>query len=138
MSTTSVELGNISREFKDISFEFSKNLITDDVVVLKNEEAIKQAVKNLVLTKLGERLFNPYIGTNTTSYLFELSTTFAEGALISEIEKVLKTYEKRISLKNITVNSEDDSNEYNVSIEYFIVGLPQIPQTVTFLLVRES
>lgn len=138
MSSISTELSNISREFKDISFEFSKNLITNDVVILKNEEAIKQSVKNLVLTRIGERLFNPYIGTNTTSYLFELSTTFAESALISEIEKIIKTFEKRVKLKNITVDSEDDSNEYNVSIEYFIVGLPQNPQTVTFLLVRES
>jgi phage baseplate assembly protein W len=138
MSTTSVELGKISREFKDISLEFTKNLITNDVVVLKNEEAIKQSVKNLVLTRLGERLFNPYIGTNTTSYLFELSTTFAEDTLISEIEKVLKTYEKRVQLKTIKVDSEEDSNEYNVYIEYYIVGLPQIPQTVEFLLVRES
>lgn len=138
MSTTSTELGNISREFKDISFEFSKNLITNDVVILKNEEAIKQAVKNLVLTRLGERLFNPFIGTNTTSYLFELSTTFAENELISEIQKVLKTFEKRINLKTITVDYVEDSNEYNVIIDYFIVGLPQNPQTVTFLLVRES
>lgn len=112
--------------------------MTKDVVVLKNEEAIKQSVKNLVLTKLGERLFNPLIGTDTTSYLFELTSTFSANSLIEEIENVLNIYEPRITLRNITVNVEDDSNEFEVIIEYFIVGLPPIVQTVDFILVRES
>jgi phage baseplate assembly protein W len=138
MSTVSKELGKISRSFKDISFNFGMNPITKDVVVLKNEEAIKQSVKNLVLTKLGERLFNPNVGTDTTSYLFELNSTFSAGSLIEEIENVLTTYESRITLKNITVDVEDDLNEFSVIIEYFIVGLPPIVQTVDFILVRES
>jgi phage baseplate assembly protein W len=138
MSIVSDELGKISRSFKDISLTFGLNPITKDVVVLKNEEAIKQSVKNLVLTKLGERLFNPNIGTNTTGYLFELTTTFSANSLIEEIENVLTVYEPRIQLSNITVNIEDDSNEFAVVIEYLIVGLPPILQTVDFILVRES
>ena len=138
MSIISEELGKISRSLKDISFNFTKNPVTKDVVVLKNEEAIKQSVKNLVLTKLGERLFRPLIGTNTTTYLFELNTTFSANSLIEEIENVLGIYESRINLKNITVNVEDDLNQFDVYIEYYIVGLPPIVQTVEFLLVRES
>ncbi len=138
MSIVSQELGKISRSFKDISLNFGLNPVTKDIVVLKNEEAIKQSVKNLVLTKLGERLFNPLIGTDTTSYLFELNSTFSANSLIKEIENVLLTYEPRITLENITVNNEDDSDEFDVSIDYFIVGLPPIVQTVDFILVRES
>ena len=67
----------------------TKNPITKDIVVLKNEEAIKQSVKNLVLTQIGERHFSPLLGTNTTSYLFELSTGLSENALIEEIEDEL-------------------------------------------------
>lgn len=138
MSTISEELGKVSRSFKDISFNFSKNPVTNDVVVLKNEEAIKQSVKNLILTKIGERLFNPLIGTNTTSYLFELSSTFSANTLIVEVEQILKNFEKRVRLSNITVNLEDDSNEFEVLIEYYIVGMPQVLQNLEFLLVRES
>jgi len=138
MSTVSQELGKISRSFKDISLNFGLNPVTKDIVVLKNEEAIKQSVKNLVLTKLGERLFNPLVGTDTTGYLFELTTTFSANSLIEEIESVLLTYESRITLNNITINVEDDSNEFEVIIDYFIVGLPPIVQTVDFILVRES
>jgi phage baseplate assembly protein W len=138
MSIVSQELGKISRSFKDISLNFGLNPVTKDIVVLKNEEAIKQSVKNLVLTKLGERLFNPLIGTDTTSYLFELNSTFSASSLIKEIENVLFTYEPRITLENITVNNEDDSDEFDVSIDYFIVGLPPVVQNVDFILVRES
>jgi len=138
MSTISQELGKISRSFKDISLNFGLNPVTKDVVVLKNEEAIKQSVKNLVLTKLGERLFNPLIGTNTTGYLFELNTTFSANSLIEEIENVLQTYEPRITLNKITVDVQDDINQFDVYIEYLIVGLPPIVQSVDFILVRES
>lgn len=131
-------LGKTSRAFKDISFNFSKNPITKDIVVLKNEEAIKQSVKNLVLTQIGERHFSPLLGTSTTSYLFELSTGFSENALLEEIEDVLTTFEPRIALSSVTVNAEEDLNRFECFIEYYIIGIPQALQTIDFILVRES
>ena len=90
------------------------------------------------MTKLSERLFKPEIGTNTTSYLFELSTNVAANALIEEIEKVLQTYEPRITLQQIDVDVEDDLNQYQVYIDYLIVGVPLEVQNLSFILVRES
>ena len=137
-SLNSEFLGKISRSFKDISFNFTKNPLTNDIVVLKNEEAIKQSVKNLVLTQINERRFRPYIGTNTTSYLFELGPEVSANSLIEEIERVLVTYEPRIQLERIDVDTADDSNDFEVTIEYLIVGLPPEVQNLTFILVRES
>jgi len=134
----SSDLGKVSRSFKDLSFNFSKNPITNDVVILKNEEAIKQSVKNLVLTKIGERPFNPYLGTDTTSYLFELSSSISANSLIEEIEKVLNENEPRIRLVKIDVYIENDRNDYEVYIEYDIIGLPEEVQSISFILVRES
>lgn len=134
----SSDLGKVSRSFKDLSFNFSKNPITNDVVILKNEEAIKQSVKNLVLTKIGERPFNPYLGTDTTSYLFELSSAVSANSLIEAIEKVLLENEPRIRLVNISVDVEEDRNDYEVYIEYDIIGLPEEVQSISFILVRES
>lgn len=131
-------LGKVSRSFKDISFNFSLNPITSDIVVLKNEEAIKQSVKNLVLTKVNERLFNPSLGTDVSSYLFELHTKVSANALISEIERVLLAEEPRISLSAIEVDVEPDTNNFDVYIEYLIVGLPPALQNLSFVLVRES
>ena len=135
---TSEYLGKVSRSFKDISFNFSVNPVTKDIVVLKNEEAIKQSVKNLVLTKVNERPFNPTIGTDTTSYLFELHTKVSANALIEEIEKVLIDNEPRIRLERLEVDANADSNGFEVYIEYLIVGLPPEVQNLSFVLVRES
>lgn len=135
---TSEYLGKVSRSFKDISFNFSINPVTKDIVVLKNEEAIKQSVKNLVLTKVNERPFNPTIGTDTTSYLFELHTKVSANALIEEIEKVLIDNEPRIILERLEVDADADSNGFEVYIEYLIVGLPPEVQNLSFVLVRES
>ena len=116
----------------------TKNPITNDIVTLKNEEAIKQSVKNLVLTKINERPFNPLLGTNTTSYLFELSSEVSANRLIEEIERVLLDNESRIALENISVDLAPEENSYDVSIEYFIIGAPPELQELSFILVRES
>ena len=137
-SLTSEYLGKVSRSFKDVSFTFSKNPITGDIVILKNEEAIKQSVKNLVLTKINERPFNPLLGTDTTSYLFELSTGAGEQKLIDEIEKVIIENEPRVSLESISVDVTDDENAFEVYIEYLIVGASPEIQELSFILVRES
>ena len=131
-------LGKVSRSFKDLSFNFTKNPITNDIVVLKNNEAIKQSVKNLVLTKLGERVFRPEIGTDVSSYLFELNRSVAANELIQQIEQVLEFYESRIILQRIDVDVDDALNSFDVSIEYLIVGLPPEVQNLSFILVRES
>lgn len=131
-------LGKVSRSFKDLSFNFTKNPITNDIVVLKNEEAIKQSVKNLVLTKLRERPFRPEVGTDSTSYLFELNRNTASNELLQQIENVLETYESRIVLQRIDVDTDDSLHSYDISIEYLIVGLPPEVQNLSFILVRES
>ena len=131
-------LGKVSRSFKDLSFNFTKNPITNDIVVLKNNEAIKQSVKNLVLTKLGERVFRPEIGTDVSSYLFELNRSVAANELIEQIEQVLELYESRIILQRIDIDVDDALNSFDVSIEYLIVGLPPEVQNLSFILVRES
>jgi phage baseplate assembly protein W len=135
---TSEYLGKISRSFRDLSFNFTKNPITNDVVVLKNEESIKQSVKNLILTQINERPFRPLLGTNTTSFLFELGPEVAANTLVEEIEKVLTAYEPRITLERIDVDSAEDSNDFEVIIEYLIVGLPPEVQNLSFILTRES
>jgi phage baseplate assembly protein W len=135
---TSEFLGKISRSFKDLSFNFTRNPITNDIVVLKNEESIKQSVKNLVLTQVNERPFRPLLGTNTTSFLFELGPEVAANSLIEEIERILIQNEPRIQLERIDVEAVDDTNEFEVTIEYLIVGLPPEVQNLSFILIRES
>ena len=61
---------SISRSFKDISLSFKRHPVTNDILILKNEDAIKRSVINLVQTQLGERFFNDLLGTSVNSSLF--------------------------------------------------------------------
>ena len=109
---------SISRSFKDISLSFSKHPVTNDVIVLRNEDAIKKSVINLVRTRIGERFFNNLLGTSVDSSLFELNGPEVSTILIEEIKTVLNNFEPRISVKDIIVESNQDSNELNIKISY--------------------
>ena len=78
------------------------------------------------------------MGTNTTSYLFELSTEVGEQKLIDEIERVITENEPRVALENLSVNLNDDENAFDVYIEYLIIGASPEIQELSFILVRES
>ena len=125
---------SISRSFKDISLSFSRHPVTNDILILKNEDAIKRSVLNLVQTQIGERFFNDLLGTSVTSSLFELATEEVKIILEREIETVLNNFEPRIRLNNIEVEVIDDYNELTVKIVYDIVGLPIPPQNIEFIL----
>lgn len=125
---------SISRSFKDISLSFSRHPVTNDILILNNEDAIKRSVLNLVQTQLGERFFNDLLGTSVNSSLFELATEEINIILQREIETVLSNFEPRIRLNNIEVELVDDYNELNVKIVYDIVGLPLPTQNIEFIL----
>lgn len=125
---------SISRKFKDISFSFSRNPITNDILVLYNEDAIKKSVINLVRTLIGERFFNNLIGTSLQKSLFELNLQEVAMFIDEEIGNLLNNFEPRISVRNISAEPEEDSNNLNIQIEYDIVGLPIPTQNIEFLL----
>ena len=120
----------ISRAFKDISLSFTKHPVTNDVTVLRNEDAIKKSVVNLCRTRLNERFFNELLGTSIEDSLFETNLTDISSFLEREIEVLLKNFEPRIKLTNILI----DSHELQIRIEYEIVGLPFPTQNIEFLL----
>ena len=122
-----------SRSFRDISLSFKRHPITNDVTILKNEDAIKKSVINLVRTAIGERFFNDILGTSVGDALFELDT-FDNDVLREEIIALLQNYEPRIDLTNVFVQVSPNSNDLFVKIEYDIVGLPLPTQNVEFLL----
>ena len=124
----------ISRAFKDISLSFKKHPVTNDVTVLRNEDAIKKSVINLTRTRINERFFNDLLGTSIVDNLFENMGSGLETALEEEISTLLKNYEPRIELNSVYVIVNADSNELNVQVDYNIVGLPIPSQTIEFLL----
>ena len=125
----------ISRAFRDISLSFTRNPVTNDIIALRNEDAIKKSVINLVRTRIGERFFNNLLGTSVEDSLFELNTSDVTTILDDEIKTLLENFEPRIRVSEVLVESLMDSNELNIKIQYDIVGLPFPQQNIEFILV---
>lgn len=125
----------ISRAFSDISLSFTRNPVTDDIIILKNEDAIKKSVINLVRTRIGERFFNRLIGSNVQESLFELNLPENVSYLESQIRVLLENFEPRVNVREVLVESIEDSYQLNVQIVYDIVGLPFPQQNIRFILV---
>ena len=124
----------ISRGFRDISLSFNRHPITNDVTVLKNEDAIKKSVVNLVRTRLDERFFNELLGTSVYNTLFELNDLYQGDDVREEIVTLLENFEPRINLTNVYVEPGLDSNDFLIQIEYDITGLPLPTQNIEFIL----
>ena len=124
----------ISRAFKDISLSFTRHPVTNDVTVLKNEDAIKRSVINLCRTRINERFFNELLGTSIEDSLFETNLNDISSFIQKEIETLIKNFEPRVLLRNVIVESLIDSYELQIRIEYDITGLPFPQQNIEFLL----
>ena len=124
----------VSRAFKDISLSFKKHPVTNDVTVLRNEDAIKKSVINLTRTRINERFFNELLGTSIADNLFENMDSGLEAALEEEIGTLLRNYEPRIELNSVYVVADRDSNDLIIQVDYDIVGLPIPRQNIEFLL----
>ena len=123
-----------SKAFKDINLSFKRHPVTNDVVTIRDEDAIKRSVKNIIFTILGEKPFLPLFGSKMNSSLFELDTNFNETKISDEISSVLLNNEPRISNIEATVSIYPDSNEMNCTVQYDITGIPAPTQTVDILL----
>ena len=124
-----------SRSFKDFSVNFARNPFTDDLSIVNNDNSIKQAVKNIILTSPGEKPFQPLVGSSVNRLLFEPLDAFTADAVAEEIRTTINQYEPRVKLTNVDVTPINEGNKLNVSLEYKIVGLP-IVETIEFVLQR--
>ena len=128
----------ISRAFKDISLSFKRHPVTNDIGVLKNADAIKRSVRNLVQTIPNERFFNSTIGSDVRGLLFENVPGFVDVGTASIIEKQIQTtienYEPRVDNLEVNVDPRPDQNEYEVVVIFDIVGQDFPAQEFSFIL----
>ena len=124
-----------SKSFKDFAVNFARNPFTDDLSIVNNDNSIKQAVKNIILTSPGEKPFQPLVGSSVNRLLFEPLDAFTADTIAEEITTTINQFEPRVQLTNVDVTPIFESNKLNVSLEYKIVGLP-IVETIEFVLQR--
>ena len=123
-----------SRAFKDINLSFKRHPVTNDVLTIRDEDAIKRSVRNIIFTILGEKPFEPEFGSVINDSLFELNTSLNEMKVSDEIKQSLLIFEPRIDNIRIRVSIYPDSNELNCAVQYDIVGIPAPTQEVDVLL----
>ena len=124
----------VSKKFKDLSMSFKFNPLSGDLIDLKNENAIARAVRNIVLTSPGEKLFNPEFGSSVSEILFENVDDITAISIQDEISSSLKNYEPRVELIDVNVDPNFDQNQFDVRITYRIVGVDIPPSQLDFAL----
>lgn len=115
-----------SQSFRDFDLSFRKNPITKDVNTLTNENAIKEAVKNIVRYNFYEKPFLPNFGGNTIAMLFELYEAGSAGAIEAQVQNCVNNYEPRVVCYDVEAKFDEDINELSIIIRYLITGLPNV------------
>lgn len=124
----------ISKGFKDISAIFEVNPLNDDLIALKNANAIARSIRNIVFTNRGDKPFNPFFGSRVSESLFDVMDSLTAVAIKSEIEESIKSFEPRVKLQEVKVTPDYDGNQYDVLISYDIIGADLEPQQFSFAL----
>jgi len=124
----------ISRSFKDISLSFDPHPVTKDLPILKNQSAIIRSVRNIVETIPTERFFNPTIGSNVRSSLFEFVDFGTASVIKDQILVAVSNYEPRVTNVNVEVNPQPDINNFEVTINFDIIGQEIPTQQFSFIL----
>ena len=127
-------LERVSQGFKDISISFESNPLTDDLIALKNEDAIARSIKNIVFTLPGEKFFDPEFGCSISQQLFENIDDISATQISNEIEESINNYEPRVELVEVETLPNYDNNVFDVNIVYEIVGADVPAQELEFVL----
>ena len=124
----------VSKGFKDLSMSFQVNPINYDLIALKNETAIARSIRNLVLTYPGEKFFNENLGSKVSRSLFDNIDEISASVIKDEIENTIQNYEPRVDLIDVVVDPDYDNNNFNVTVNYYIIGIDALPQQLSFAL----
>jgi hypothetical protein len=120
--------------FKDFNLNFKPHPVTEDLQVVKDSADIKQSIKSLLLTRRGERLFNSDLGTGLSDLLFE-PLDFGTAAVIrDEIFSVISSYESRVEIRSLNVDTNFEDNGYDIELEYVIRGRSDLQNNIEFFL----
>ena len=121
------------KSYADLSFDFTANPQTGDVATVRDDVSVKRGIKNILLTAPYERLFQPEVGSGIKNILFEPMTPLTEQRLSDACADAIDAWEKRASVIDIAVISEEDYNRYRVAIKFSINNSLETEQVDVFL-----
>lgn len=134
-SNTNKSKKSVRSFYKDLDLDFTRNIVTNDVVKIEDVNAVKRSVKNLIQTNHYERPFHPELGCGIRELLFENFTPLTGIFIRRKVEEVITNYEPRARLSQVTVNEQPDRNGIQVTVYFYVMNIPE-PVSVTTLLQR--
>ena len=127
-------LERVSQGFKDISMTFQANPLNNDLITLKNENAIARSIRNIVFTLPGEKFFDSSFGSRITESLFDNIDDITATIIVDEIRESIETNEDRVKLNNVEAFPDYENNSFDLTITYEIVGRNIPTQELQFVL----
>ena len=124
----------VSQGFKDISMTFQSNPLNDDLIAIKNENAIARSLRNIVYTLPGEKFFNQSFGSRITESLFENIDSITATVIVDEIRESINIYEPRVKLIDVKAFPDYENNGFDVIITYEFIGTEIPTQELQFVL----
>lgn len=126
---------NSTRSFKDLDLNFTIHPVRKDVNTHKNEYAIINSVKNLILTNHYERPFRPQVGSSIRRLLFENIDSIVAAQLERAVAETIQNFEPRAEINKIVASPDPDNNGYKMILEFFVINNAD-PITINFFLER--
>ena len=127
-------LERVSQGFKELSMTFQSSPLNDDLIALKNANAIARSLRNIVFTLPGEKFFNPNFGSRITESLFENIDEISATVIVDEIRESIDNYEPRVELIDVKAFPNYENNAFDVNIVYEIIGIEIPAQELQFVL----
>mgnify|MGYP001284663418 FL=1 len=124
----------VSQGFKDISMTFQSNPLSDDLIAIKNENAIARSIRNIVFTTPGEKFFDPSFGSRITESLFENIDEITATIIVDEIRQSIDNYEPRVEVDDVKAFPDYENNSFDVTITYDVIGSEIPTQELQFVL----
>tara|TARA_Y200000002_G_C22480635_1_gene578597 strand:+ start:35 stop:463 length:429 start_codon:yes stop_codon:yes gene_type:complete len=125
-----------SRKYTDLDLFFGKKSSDSDISTVKDVQAVKRSIRNLVQLNSYDKPFHPEITSGVREMLFELMSPVTAAILARKIEDVINNFEPRARLVGVRSFPDFDRNAYEVQVEFYIVNAPTELVDLTVMLER--
>ena len=112
------------RQYSDLDLDFGKKVVGSDISKVTDILAVKRSIRNLILLNTFEKPFHPEISSGVRNMLFENMDPMTAVVLTRQVEDVINNFEPRARLVSVRTNPDFDRNQYNVSVELYVVNAP--------------
>lgn len=123
----------VVKKYRDLDLDFIPHPVSGDLISLKDADAVKRSVRNLILTDVYERFFQPNLGSGIKQLLFEPINPLTQKSIEIAVQDVLRKYEKRASVLSVQADVNADENGYDVTITFAVDAISEVLTVDIFL-----